>query len=110
MNGVYVPIKEVRVYGIVKIPMNLFSKYFSGTRVDWCNGVLLSCTQVDNQIQSEELIKSQIFHIKQVIYCEMIKFPKELKNMYGAEVKILDATYSPLIVAIASILNEINNE
>ena len=110
MKVTHIPIKEIKIYEIVKIPTSLFSKYCSATQIDWCDGFMLSYDEIDSKIKSKELIKSQTFHILRVVYCVMTQFPKELKNRYDADVKIMDATYSPVMLEITRLLKEIEKK
>ena len=106
MKVTHKPIKEIIIYELVKIPSKLYPKYCSGGNLTWCNGFLINIDEIDAKTQSREIISKQTYHIKRLHYCEMNNFPKEFKNSDGVELKILDATYSPLFTSIATFLKE----
>jgi len=92
---------DLIIYEIIEIPSNIYSKYCSGIDLAWCDGFLINMDEIDSKIQSQELVKNNKFHIKRIHYCQMEQFPKEFKNQYGADIKILDARYSPIFSGIA---------
>ncbi len=107
MKVVEKPIKKIVIYEVREFKLHQIKSIHSGTAIEWCDGYFIDFKYIDEpSLFTKKLTKKQEIHIAILNFCKSKDFPKTLQNCWGDDIRVIDASISPIYKEIAKFLKE----